>query len=163
MARVAVSVENDPTNLPSIDVNKVQINNEIVAQLARSAVRASINLPVKAIVADTTTGRTGRYLAAFRGHNPVFAMCYTRNAMRTLALSYGVQPMYCEPSRDHTSFLKNALGTLEESAYLGKEDIIVVMGGDFGVTSGASFIEIATVNQLQNKIKSFIGLKEMEN
>ncbi len=157
MGRVALAVENDPTNLPSIDVNQVKINNEIVAQLARSAVRASINLPVKAIVADTTTGRTGRYLAAFRGQNPVFAMCYTENAMRTLALSYGVRPMYCEPSHDHTSFLRNALGTLEVNAYLNKEDIIVVMGGDFGVSSGASFIEIATVNQLQNKVKSFMN------
>ena len=53
MARVAREIENDEVNNgPNIDMNLVRINNEITAQLARSAVRASINLRVKAIVID---------------------------------------------------------------------------------------------------------------
>ena len=65
MARVAAEVEKDHSN-PNIEMNLVRINNEITAQLCRSAVRATLNLPVKAIVIDTLSGRTGRYLAAFR-------------------------------------------------------------------------------------------------
>ena len=42
------------------------------------------------MVLDTATGRTGRYLAAFRGRCQVLAVCYTRHAQRILALSYSV-------------------------------------------------------------------------
>ena len=53
-----------------IDMNMVSVNHEITAQLARTVVRASTNLPVRYVVLDTKTGRTGRYVAAFRGRKP---------------------------------------------------------------------------------------------
>ena len=91
MSRVAREIEKDETHFtPMIDMNMVSVNHEITAQLARSAVRASTNLPIRYVVLDTATGRTGRYLAAFRGRCQVLAVCYTRHAQRILALSYGV-------------------------------------------------------------------------
>ena len=62
MARVAREIERDETHFkPMIDMDMVSVNHEITAQLARSAVRASTNLPIKYVVLDTKTGRTGRY------------------------------------------------------------------------------------------------------
>ena len=97
MSRVAREIEKDETHFtPMIDMNMVSVNHEITAQLARSAVRASTNLPIRYVVLDTATGRTGRYLAAFRGRCQVLAVCYTRHAQRILALSYGVVPILRE-------------------------------------------------------------------
>ncbi len=152
MARVAVEIEKDiHRQTPFIDTNLVRINNEITAQLARSAVRACVNLPIRAIVIDTMTGRTGRYIAAFRGEKPVYAVCYRKTVMRQLGLSFGIEPMYIEPCEDHSSFLITVLGHLEEEFRLHKEDLIVVIGGDFGAATGASFMEIGRVVQLEHK------------
>lgn len=69
MARVAAEVEKDHSN-PNIEMNLVRINNEITAQLCRSAVRATLNLPVKAIVIDTLSGRTGATWPLSAAKNP---------------------------------------------------------------------------------------------
>ena len=149
MARVAAEVEKDHSN-PNIEMNLVRINNEITAQLCRSAVRATLNLPVKAIVIDTLSGRTGRYLAAFRSQKPVFAVCYRKSVMRHLAISYGIHAIYSEPSINHEGFLLSILYYLEEKKWLSKEDLIVVLGGSFGAAKGASFMEIGNVLNLEH-------------
>ena len=150
MARVAAEVEKDHSN-PNIEMNLVRINNEITAQLCRSAVRATLNLPVKAIVIDTLSGRTGRYLAAFRSQKTVFAVCYRKSVMRHLAISYGIHAIYSEPSINHEGFLLSILYYLEEKKWLSKEDLIVVLGGSFGAAKGASFMEIGNVLNLEHK------------
>ena len=156
VARVAIEIEMDNNNnSPNLDLNLVRINNEITAQLARSAVRASINLPIKAVVIDTLSGRTGRYLAAFRGQKPVYAVCYRKSVMRHMALSYGIHAIYSEPAENHEGFLFNILFYLEEKRMLSKEDMIVVLGGSFGAAKGASFIEIGSVLNLEHKAHSF--------
>ncbi len=150
MARIAAEIEQSNSE-PDININMVRINNEITAQLARSAVRASVNLPVKAIVVDTLSGRTGRYLAAFRGGTPVYAICYRKSVMRQLALSFGIYAIHQEPSINHDSFLLKTLYYLEERGWLSKEDLIVVLGGSFGAAKGASFMEIGNVLNLEHK------------
>lgn len=149
MDKVAIEIEKDTS--PIIDINMVRINNEITAQLSRSAVRACINLPVEAVIIDTLSGRTGRYLSAFRGSKPVYAVCYRKHVMRELALSYGIFPEYQEPSFKHRNFLFNVLNKLELGQKLKKDDLIVVVGGDFGAAKGASFMEISNVLSLQHK------------
>ena len=94
MARIAREIERDEAHFkPMVDMDMVSVNHEVTAQLARSAVRASTNLPIRYVVLDTKTGRTGRYLAAFRGQKTVVAVCYQLHAQRILALSYGVVPI----------------------------------------------------------------------
>lgn len=152
MSKIAVEIERDNNhNTPFIDMNLVRINNEITAQLSRSAVRACLNLPVKAIVIDTLSGRTGRYLSAFRGQKPVYAVCYRKSVMRQLSLSYGVHAIYREPAENHEGFLLSILYYLEEKKWLFKEDMIVVLGGSFGASKGASFMEIGNVINLEHK------------
>lgn len=149
MDRVAREIEGDTNSI--LDVSLVGINNEITAQLSRSAVRACGNLPVKAVIIDTLSGRTGRYMSSFRGVKPVYAVCYRKHVMRELALSYGIFAEYQEPSFTHHNFLYNILGKLEERGKVAKEDLVVVVGGDFGAAQGASFMEICNVLSLQHK------------
>lgn len=149
MARVAREVEE--AQEADLSVNLVRINNEITATLAKAAVRACSSLPIKAIIVDTLTGRTGRYLAAFRGRIPIYAICYKQHVMRELALSYGVEAVYMEPrtSRDH--FLTDAIGTMLERRKIASEDMVLIIGGSFGPSNGASFMEISKVKNLVSK------------
>lgn len=149
MATVAARIEQEVA--PIIDINMVRINNEITAQLSRSAVRASTNLPIKAIIADTLSGRTARYLAAFRGSKPVYTLCYRKHVMRELALSYGVQAEYGEPLIAHDRFTYQMLVRMERAGTLSASDLVIVIGGSFGAARGASYMEISKVIHLINK------------
>ena len=71
-----VAEANELTTPPDSGRSLVRINNEITAALARVAVKTTTMLPIKAIVVDTLSGRTARYLSAFRGALPVYARCY---------------------------------------------------------------------------------------
>lgn len=149
MTRVAREVEHvlDPDH----NLNMVRINNEVTATLARSAVRASTSLPIKAIIIDTLTGRTGRYLAAFRGRIPIYAMCYNPQVMRQLALSYGVEAEYMKPRTTREHFLTDSISSLMESGRIQPDDMVLVIGGSFGPGNGATFMEISQVKNLITK------------
>ncbi len=149
----ARAIERDETHFqPMIDMDMVSVNHEITAQLARSAVRASTNLPVKFVVLDTKTGRTGRYLAAFRGRKTVMAVCYQLHAQRILALSYGVVPILRNQKlSDKYHFLIDALEFLDQYRKLNDDDLLAIVGGSFGPDGGASYIEIANVRSIRQR------------
>lgn len=156
MSRIAREIERDGTHFaPMIDINMVSVNHEITAQLARSAVRACTNLPVKYVVLDTKTGRTGRYLAAFRGRKTVMAVCYKLHAQRILALSYGVVPILRNQKlTDKYHFLVDALEFIERHRKLAPEDLLAIVGGSFGPDGGASYVELSTVENIRKRMAS---------
>lgn len=146
MTRIAKTIEGQVE--PIIDINMVRINNEVTAQLSRSAVKATMNLPIKAIIADTLSGRTARYVSAFRGLKPIHVLCYQEHVMRELALSYGVSADFGEPSEIHDRFAQKILTKLENQDKIQDEDLVVVLGGSFGAAKGASYMEISKVKHL---------------
>ncbi len=153
MARIAREIERDETHFkPMIDINMVSVNHEVTAQLARSAVRASTNLPIRYVVLDTKTGRTGRYLAAFRGQKTVVAVCYQLHAQRILALSYGVVPILRNQElSDRYHFLIDAMEVIEQKDHLDEKDLLAIVGGSFGPDGGASYVEIADVRRIRER------------
>tara|TARA_R110001583_G_scaffold73390_2_gene204299 strand:+ start:18033 stop:19445 length:1413 start_codon:yes stop_codon:yes gene_type:complete len=127
-------------------------HKEVSSVLARSAVNASQFLPVKAIVTDTLTGRTGRYLSSYRGNVPVYALCYSKRVMRELALSYGVEADYKELLASRDEFVKESMLTLMGKGYFKSEDSVIILGGSFGPSKGVSFMEVSNVYQLTHKV-----------
>ncbi|HOI48704.1 MAG TPA: pyruvate kinase [Prolixibacteraceae bacterium] len=147
MARIAEEIEasHDKRN----DITIPPVENEIPAYLAEAAIKASLELPAKAIVATTTTGRTSRYLAAYRGERPVFAKCHSMHVVREMALSYGVFPSYLEIKKNKFKIEKAAITSLINSGNLEKDDLIIYVGGRFGEDAGATFMEISTVSNFK--------------
>ncbi|MBN1186086.1 MAG: pyruvate kinase [Bacteroidales bacterium] len=145
MAKIALEVEKSRS-----DVNEVPIkvmSTETSAFLSKTAVEASIKLDAEAIIADTSTGRTIRNIAGYRGRKVVYAQCYDKRVMRELAISFGVYSNYQEPDEIH-AFIRESLSCLVKKQQLKETDRIVVLGGNFGMSHGASFIEISTVKNL---------------
>ena len=114
---------------------------------------ASNELNTKAIVANTLTGRTARYLAAFRGKNPVYASCYDMSVVRRLALSYGVQAVKIEAKKNKFKIVRTSLKALQNVGKLTADDTVVYVGGSFGIGGGSTFMEISTVERLTYKEK----------
>ena len=146
MSRVAEA--NGSILPPDANRNLVRINNEITAALARVAVRMTTMLPIKAIVVDTNSGRTARYLSAFRGGLPVYARCYDEHVMRELALSFGVRPYFSVKPHSRDEFMRDIPQVLLQNGYQ-PEDQILVIGGSFGHVRGASFLEVCKISDIK--------------
>ena len=146
MSRVAEA--NESILPPDANRNLVRINNEITAALARVAVRMPTMLPIKAIVVDTNSGRTARYLSAFRGGLPVYARCYDEHVMRELALSFGVRPYFSVKPHSRDEFMRDIPQVLLQNGYQ-PEDQILVIGGSFGHVRGASFLEVCKISDIK--------------
>lgn len=149
MVKVAREIEKE--HVANESQNLVRINNEITAVLARAAVHACKRIPVSAIITDTLTGRTARYVSAFRGNIPVYARCYKKNVMRELALSYGVDPDFVEKKESRDEFVKESLESMLKKRYVTPQDQVLIIGGSFGRSQGATFMEISKVGLFTEK------------
>jgi pyruvate kinase len=139
MSKIALETEESIPVPPDIDL--VNVTRPIAGVLARSIVAATQKLPVKAIITDTCSGRTGRYLAEFRPKVPIYAMCYKAHTMRELALTYDT---YCYPfdvTDTKEGFVANALKILIDDGKLSKGDLVGFIGGSFDDEAGATYME----------------------
>lgn len=156
MANIALEVESATPKIKKTPF--LIVNDEISAFLAISAVKASIELNTKAIIADTSKGRTVRALAAYRGNNIVLAQCYNKRVMRELALSYGVYSDFTKMEVVTETFLCDALKSLQKKYKLKKSDRVVVLAGNFGPSHGPSFIEVSTTENLRKKCQKLLRI-----
>lgn len=150
MARIATEIEKSKDLIHDIPI--VVINNQVAAFLIKTAVQASVSLDAKAIIADSMSGRTLRSLAAYRGAKPIFAQCYSKRTMREMALNYGVIASYMSPKDTSHEFLLEAINNLLNEQTLNKDDLIVVVAGNFGRSFGASYTEIGTIDNLMGTL-----------
>lgn len=143
MSKIAMEVESSLDIALDIKMNK--IGKRIAATLARNMVEATELLPVKAIVFDTWTGRTGRYIAEFRPRVPVYAMCYQSFTMRELALFYGVYPYKLEKKSSKEDMVNGSIDILMKDGKVMECDLLGFIGGSFASELGATYMEFKYV------------------
>lgn len=131
-----------------LDRNVLPHDNSISVYLSQTAVDSTEKLNVKAIITDTDTGKTARYLSAFRGKTPIYSQCYDARVVRELALNYGVYADFMEVRISKKEFTRATLARLIEQNEILPEDLIVVMAGNFGRKSGPSYVEISTAHNM---------------
>lgn len=143
MTKIALEVESSLDI--SMDVKMSKAGKKIAATLARNMVEATELLPVKAIVFDTWTGRTGRYIADFRPKVPVYAMCYRGFIMRELSLFYGVFPYALEKQNSKEEMVARSIDILMQDGKVLECDLLGFIGGSFAAELGASYMEFKYV------------------
>ena len=143
MTKIALEVESSLDI--SLDLKLSKIGKRIAATLARNMVEATELLPVKAIVFDTWTGRTGRYITEFRPRVPVYAMCYRGFIMRELALFYGVYAYPLEKKTSKEDMVESSINILKQDGKVLECDLLGFIGGSFAAELGASYMEFKYV------------------
>jgi len=123
-------------------------DNQISGFLAKTAVQAVDRLKAKAIIADTDTGKTARYLSAFRGTCTIYMQCYDPRVMRELALIYGVYADFMTVRTSKQQFIHYTLQRLIKNQKLAAYDLVVVLAGNFGKKVGPSFVQVSTASNL---------------
>ncbi|MDR3366177.1 MAG: pyruvate kinase, partial [Prevotellaceae bacterium] len=129
MSKIAITVEK--TLQPHEHQPNVGIKDKVAIVLSKSAVQASRELPIRALVTDTYTGRVPRYLAAFRGKNPIFVFCYRDHLTRELSLLYGVYCYPATPLKNNDEFLRYAIRFLRDQRCIGNADMVAVIAGNY--------------------------------
>jgi len=154
MARIAEQAEKDKSPLNDIDpMGDGKIDQKLF--LAHAAIEATKQLGVAGIVTDSETGQTARDLAAFRGPNPVLAICYKEKVQRWLNLSYGVIPIYQKDQISSKEMFTAAVRMLRQKGYLQEEDSIAYLSGSFGEGGGTTFVEINKVKKIFDNSYTF--------
>ena len=141
----SIAMEAEKTIDTSLDLNLEKVTKPIAAVLAKSLVSATMTLPVKALIFDTWTGRTGRYLAEFRPKVPIYAMCYNSFTMRELALTYDIYGYNFEVTGTKEGFVQNSIKILLEDGKISKGDLVGFIGGSFNDELGATYMEFKYV------------------
>jgi pyruvate kinase len=144
--------EAEQTKLSANDI-RVPIQGDdldVTSFLAKQAVKSSQKLNVRAIITDSFSGRTARYLAAFRGQATVFAICYSEQVMRMLSLSYGVWAVYQPWNENRRKYFYDALHRLIDSGRITIQDKVAHLSGSFGVGGGTTYLEINEVGKVVN-------------
>lgn len=154
MAQIAEQAEKDKFRENDIEV-PLSANCDVREFMAHSAIEATEKMGVKGIITDSTTGITARNLAAFRGPNPVLAICYNDKLQRLLNLSYGVIPVYQKGHIDNEELFMAAVRMLRQKGYLDLDDNIAYLSGNIGTGGGTKFLEINTVREVFDKTYRF--------
>ena len=146
----AIYCEAEKTKLAANDIRVPIEGNDldVTSFLAKQAVKSSSKLHVKAIITDSYTGRTARYLAAFRGTSTVFSICYNPRVMRMLSLSYGVWAVHQPYNDSRRGYFYDALNELIKSGRITRNDMVAYLSGSFGEGGGTSFLEINNVGKV---------------
>lgn len=156
MSKIAEEAEKTKQTVNDIQVPMPESKMDATSFLAQQAVKGTNLLNADAIITDSYTGTTARYIAAFRGRNPVFAICYKERTVRQLALSYGVFPLYQEIRKSTRVYLVSALKMLKQKAWLKGEDLVIYLSSSFGVAGGTTFLEINHVDTIINNADHFL-------
>ena len=154
MARIAEQAEKDKSPVNDIDPMEEGVIDQKLF-LAHAAIEATQKLGVKGIITDGETGQTARDLAAFRGPNPVLAICYKEKLQRWLNLSYGVIPIVQKDQISTKAMFTAAVRMLRQKGYLEAEDKIAYLSGSFGEGGGTTFVEINKVRKIFDNSYSF--------
>ena len=155
MSKIAAEAEKTKLAANDIRVPMVGDDLDVTSFLAKQAVKASNKLHAKAIITDSYTGRTARYLAAFRGKSTVYAICYKERVTRELALSYGVWAVYQEEKKSPREYYITSLNHLIDSGRITKNDMVAYLSGSFGEGGGTTFLELNNVGKVLDAGKHY--------
>ena len=147
MAQIAEQAEKDKVRENDI-VIPISPKCSVREFLSRSAIEATETMNVKGIITDSSTGQTARNLAAFRGPNPVLAICYNEKLQRWLNLSYGVIPVYQKEHISSQELFLAAVRMLRQKGYLELDDRLAYLSGSFGKGGRTTFLEINTAREV---------------
>lgn len=158
MTKIAAAAERSMTSHDSSTHATICAGmTDVTAFLAHGAVDSQYdpNIGTKAIVTDSYTGRTARYISSFRGISPTLALCYHKHVTRLLALSYGVYSVYQKKVSTSREYLHHGLEHLIDLGFITPEDTIAYLGGGFGEGKGTTFLEINKVADVIENYDSY--------
>lgn len=151
MARIAEQAEADRARYShKVDVDGADTN--LRDFLCKAAIETTSKLDVKCILTDSGNGDDARTLAAYRGPQPIVAICKHDKLQRWLNLSYGVIATYPKKEELEKMFY-HTVKKLVNMGTLQMDDKVTYLTGHMGIgvadkSSGVSMLQVNTVSEI---------------
>ncbi len=141
MSTICESVERiTKYNLDEFKLTGTEIHNTI----AKCAVDATQELPIKAIVASTLTGKTALDIASLRPDSIIVATVTNEKVAHSLALKWGVYTKLVPMYNDTDVIVRDGVKAAKELLNLEKGDLVAVVGG-FPKEAHTNFLKIQEI------------------
>ncbi len=150
MCEIACKIEENTEELREHEFYSDEHSHRISNYLAKTAVHSALDLGVKAILSDTTTGYSTKYVSSYRSKVPVCARTHDKRVARELALSYGIIPFYTERNQNTDSLVTQAMAQLINLGLVSEDDQVLILASSPERTNGANLIEINTPKKCIN-------------
>lgn len=151
-----IALEAEKTKMPENDIPIEYGRGDVSGFLAHAAAEAGANIDIKALITDTFSGRTARYLSSYRTTDKIIAFCYNERASRELALSYGVYSFYKEELvEDEKNYFVTLLKNIVDRNIISEEDLLCYLSGPTSGNYGTTFLEINTAGRLLSEIGNY--------
>ena len=127
-------------NLSEYKLKGTEIHNTI----AECAARSTQELPVKAVVVSTLTGKTALDISSLRPNAVIVAAVTSDKTARKLALKWGVYPKVVPVYEDTDDIVHDGIEAAKEIMNLQAGDIVTVVGG-FPHNAHTNFMKIEEI------------------
>lgn len=144
MSKIAQTIEG---NRPAIALPSLQASDKITDYLAKAAVLATRDLPIKEIIISSASDYSAERIAAYRSLVPVFLKSFDKRQVREMALTYGVHAHYFDKKQFNEQLIYKVLRDLVKKKKIGKKDLIVYLSGDVKQSKIDNALEICEVNR----------------
>lgn len=144
MYSIACTIEASNKDLHEHEFISNLQDHRVSNYLAKTAVNSALDLGAKAILTDTVTGYSARYVASYRSKVPVCARTHDKRVVRELALSYGIIPFYTERSQNTDLLVTQSMSQLINLGLVTKTDLVLILASSPERQSGANLIELNT-------------------
>jgi len=144
MAKIAARAERNKKLSKEVMVRQ---EYQIADYLARAAILATKELPIKEIIVSTDSNFSAQVLSAYRPSVPIYVKCFEKQKVRELALTYGVRAHYLPAKEYQGQLLSKVLSDLLKKGKRQSEDLIVYLYSDVAETDMANALEICQVGK----------------
>jgi len=144
MAKIAMATE---LNRPMIFDQPLHSSDKITDYLAKAAVLATHDLPIKEIIISSATDYSAETIASYRSSTPVFFKSFDKRQIRELSMTYGVHAHFFEKKHFNEKLIYKVLKQLTDKGKLSKKDLIIYLSGDIKKNKTANALEICEVGK----------------
>ena len=107
----------------------LNLGNDFMSAIANSAVNASYQVGVKAIICVTQNGKTAFTLSSYRPACPIIAITVNDKACRQLNLAWNVKPVYSKFIDNTDELFEYAIQKALETGLVERGDKVIITGG----------------------------------
>ncbi len=144
MYKIAYRIEKSKEELREHKFYSDDQAHRVSNYLAKTAVHSALDLGAKAILSDTMTGYSARYVSSYRSKVPVCARTHDKRVVRELALSYGIIPFFTERDQNTDTLVAQAMSQLMNLNLVSEQDLVLILASSPERVSGANLIELNT-------------------
>jgi pyruvate kinase len=138
MGRIAARAEAERREEAGARSAPVVAVDPITAALTHAAWQAALDARATAILCCTRTGRTARAMARFRPGARLVGLSPEPRTVSALALSWGVEPIHVGEYATSDEMVRSAVESAMDQGLVDHGDVVLVLAGAPGRTSGAA-------------------------